>query len=66
MTTATLEKKLKRFERELKEVRENQDKLTKTLVLSHGLNEALEDISWGRVVGPFKTAKSLMRSVKLK
>ena len=36
----------------------------KASLLSRGLNEALEDISKGKIVGPFKTAKSLMQSVK--
>ena len=38
----------------------------KTPVLSYGLIEALEEIRQGKVMGPFKTAKSLMQSLKQK
>lgn len=55
MSTATLEKKLKRFERELMEVKENQDKLSKFFTFTADLPE--------ENLGEYKNAKEIKRAI---
>ena len=70
MSTATIQKIKKELKKELKqelmkELHQLRDEM-RLFFPQENLNEALEDVSRGRVVGPFKTAKELMRSIKLK
>lgn len=55
MSTAILEKKLKRVERELREVKETQDKLTKFITFTATLPEETLD--------EYKNAEEIRRAI---
>ena len=55
MSATTLEAKLKKVERELKEVKETQDKLTKFITFAAGLPEETLD--------EYKNAKEIKRAI---
>mgnify|MGYP001616881745 CR=1 FL=1 len=55
MSTATLEKKLKKFERELREVKETQDKLEKFITFTAALPEETLD--------EYKNAEEIRRAI---
>ncbi len=64
MTTAMLEKRITSLEREVRVLRTVVQPLKRTHRISLGLREAMLDVKAGRVYGPFRSIKTLRKSLE--